>query len=99
MSQLKTLLENEETQKFLAEHQDMILEGGERVARFNEILKEFVIQNPDIFVEDSLDATYKNIRVFSEVAVAQYISEIADIYGENVQHVEESVSDPLSDYL
>lgn len=99
MSRLKTLMENEQTQQFLTEHQDLIMEGGEQTARFNEILKEFVIQHPDVFVEDTLEDTYKNIRIFSEIATSQYIAEMVNIYGDEVQQVEESTSDPLSDYL
>ena len=101
MSMLQTLLENEEAKNFLVENQELILEAAEDVSSFQEILKEYVVQNPDYFMENDLDTTYKNIRIFSEVATAQYLSEIVAIHDQNITESEKAKTeyDPLGDYL
>lgn len=100
MEMLKTLLETEESQKFLSEHQEIILENAEDISNFGEVLKEFVIQNPNYFLEPDLDTTYKNIKMFSEVAISQYLSEVTNILS-NQLHLNESNTNNsgLNEYL
>lgn len=101
MSYIKTLMENKETQELLTEHQDLILEAGVETAKFGEVLKEYIVQNPDVFMGETLEETYKNMRIFSEVATAQFLTEMVGIYGSEVNQIEEAAAtyDPLSDYL
>lgn len=101
MSYLKSLMETEEMQTFLTEHQDLICEGAQEISEFSEVVKEYVRQNPSAFLEQNLNDTYKNIRIFSEVATAQYISELTAIYNQDIDKIEENsrLNDPLGDYL
>lgn len=99
MSILKTLLETEDAQNFLSEHQDLILENAEDVSQFAEILKEFVFQNPDYFLEADLDDTYKNIRIFSEFATNQYISEVVSLANKEISPVMTESRDVINEYL
>ena len=99
MSMLRELLETEESQNFLYENQNLIMEHANEVVEFSEILKEFVVQNPNYFLEPTLENTYKNIRMFSEIATAQYLSEVVNMSVQNMRIQNESVYDPLNDYL
>lgn len=101
MSILKTLLETEESQNFLNENQDLILEKSEDVNQFVEVLKEFVIQNPDYFLENNLEDIYKNIKIFSEFATNQYISEVVAVTSRdlNLNESSEQQEQSLEEYL
>ncbi|MFW5799514.1 MAG: hypothetical protein ACOCZ5_00825 [bacterium] len=101
MSTLQSLLETEEAKNFLTENQDLILEAAQSVDAFGGVIKEYVVQNPDFFIESDLETTYKNIRVFSEIATAQYLTEMVAICDQEVSSIEEAKTnyDPLGDYL
>ena len=101
MFMLQSLLETEESKNFLVENQDLIMEAAEDVSSFKEILKEYVEQNPDYFIESDLYTTFKNIRIFSEIATAQFLSEMVAICDRHIQSIEEQNAsyDPLGDYL
>ena len=101
MSRLQALLEQEDTKVFLEKNQDAILEMGQDVHEFGEIIKEYVHTNSDEFLGQNLDETYKNIRIFSEFATAQYVTELVGVNGQELIESEfnSTNSDALSEYL
>ena len=100
MSILQTLLETEESQNFLNENQDFIMELSQEVDSFGEIIKEYIDRYPDEFLAESLDETFKNIRVFAEFATCAYINELTSIHGQAIAEQQAPAStDTLSEYL
>jgi len=100
MSDLNTLMESEEMQLFVESNQELITETGEAVETFVESLKEYVYNNPTIFIESDLEDMKKNIRLFSEVATQQFLHEITSINAEQAVVVEPVTEDnALDEYL
>ncbi len=99
MSKIDQLMESEEIQTVLSENVELIAEATESVHNFSKVLKAFTINNPTEFIGESLDETFKNIRVFSEVATAQYLAEVSDIAGNELHITEPVVETTIEDYL
>ena len=61
---------------------------------FQKDIKAFVLNNPEEFIGENVEETFKNIRVFAEVGTAQYIAEVSSLYSSAVQEevVEEAVA-------
>ena len=98
---VNALLESEGT-TLVEKHEDVIIEAMTAVNDFQKDMKSFIINNPQEFIGENVDETYKNMRVFSEVATAQYVSEISNIYSGAVQEpvIEEGAADKgLQEYL
>ncbi len=93
---LDQIMESEEVQSVLEENKEIIAEATESAYNFSKILKSFVLSNPEEFMGESIDETFKNVRVFSEVATAQYMTEISEIAGENLKITEKT---DINDYL
>ncbi len=66
-------------EEFTNDHPVIVTELNDRLEKFNGVLKDFVYENRSEFVSDSLENTYKNIKVFSEVATSQYMTELAEV--------------------
>ena len=79
MSIINTILENEDFQNHLKENENVINEAEQMVDNFSKVLKSFVIAHPNEFIAESIDQTKKNIKVFSEVATCQYMSEVSSL--------------------
>lgn len=80
-------------------HEDILVEAMMNVNDFQKELKAFVLSHPEEFIGENTEETFKNIRVFSEVATAQYITEISNVYG-NVIHEQVMVEDQgITEYL
>jgi len=79
MSILKAIMENEDFQNHLKENENVINEAEQMVDNFSKVLKSFVIAHPNEFIAESIDQTKKNIKVFSEVATCQYMSEVSSL--------------------
>jgi hypothetical protein len=98
---VNALLESEGTE-LVEKHEEVIVEAMTAVNDFQKDIKSFIINNPVEFIGENVDETYKNMRVFAEVATAQYVSEISNIYSGAVQDqvVEEAATDKgLQEYL
>jgi hypothetical protein len=86
-------------------HEDVIVEAMTVVNDFQKDLKAFILNNPQEFIGENTDETYKNMRVFAEVGTAQFVSEISNIYGTSLQEptvVEEETKDKdagIKEYL
>ena len=98
-SRIDTLLENEEIKTFLENNNDAIMEAEMAIGEFPKILKNFIMEHPQEFIAENLDETKKNIRVFSEVATAQFITEVTNMYATEVEIVQEEVQEKLNDYI
>ncbi len=94
---IETFMENEEIKEVLSENEEIIAEADALVSDFKDVIKNFVLSNPTEFIGENIDQTVKNIRVFSEVATAQYITEVTDQAGANFTYPEPAAS--VNDYL
>lgn len=100
MSHVKALLENQENISFLNENQEAVKLTEEVINKFPGILKEFINNNPNEFIAEDIEHTYKNIRIFTEVATSQFIHEITTIFASSL--LETEISNPkavVSDYI
>ena len=104
LENIKTMMESEEIKSILSENDDLIAETSEAVYNFGKTLKAFVLANEQEFLGENLEETFKNIRVFSEVATAQYITEITEsaksdieVPAENLEESKEESS--IEEYL
>jgi hypothetical protein len=99
---VNALLETEGT-VLVEKHEGVIVEAMTLVNDFQKDAKAFILNNPEEFLGENTEETYKNIRVFAEVATAQYVSEISNLYGSTIQEqeiVEEETNDQgLGEYL
>lgn len=94
--QLSSQFENKEEAKEVIESID------EKIDDFNVKLKTFVESNSDQFLAPTKEETKKNIKVFSEVAMAQFVNECRTILSNEIgegQEVNESGNGSLSDYI
>ena len=95
---VNALLESE-GDALVEKHEDVIIEAMTMVNEFQKDLKAFIINNPEEFIGESVEETYKNMRVFSEVATAQYVSEISSLYGGSIQEEVVTEDKGLSEYI
>jgi hypothetical protein len=73
MRALKILLEDEGVQSFIDENEDMLVQGSGVMLEFADVIQEEVMNNLNEFVEPGdLNQTIKNIKVFTENAVASF---------------------------
>ena len=101
-SRIETLLENDEIKTFLEDNTEIIQEAEMAINDFSKVLKAFVLKHPKEFVSENLEETYKNIRVFTGIATAQYITEITNMYGSDIlaeAEEKELTEEKLSDYI
>jgi hypothetical protein len=100
MSKLQELFESEEMQTFMEANQELINETNESTVAFVEGLKQYVYDNPTLFLEADLQDMYKNIRIFSEAATEQFLHEITTLNAEKA-HIIEPITpeNALNDYL
>ena len=61
---LQNLLESEDMHLFVENNQDLINELNEGAIEFNNTLIEFVHNNPEVFVDQSVTNISKNIRLW-----------------------------------
>lgn len=97
-----SLLESEETQKLFEGQEELLNEANEVIAGFPAVLTEVVCNHPREFLGENVDETIKNIRVFAEVATAQFVHEVTQIYADEFpvqEEVVEEEKDVLSEYL
>ena len=98
---INALFENEEVSSLVENNQEAIQAISESVNDFGEYLKYFIAENAEEFIEPTVEDTQKNIRVFSEVAIAQYIKEQTGIYGNEIaeNHIQQLSENSIESYL
>ncbi len=98
LRRVNALLETE-VPTFLENHGDILSEAMLATNNFQEDIKTSILKNPEEFIGENVEETYKNMRVFAEVATAQFISEISNLYNDVIQQ-EESIRDKgIAEYL
>lgn len=101
LSRVNAILESEGIE-IAEKHEELLSEAVSCVTDFQKDLKAFILDNPQEFIGENVEETYKNMRVFSEVAISQYMTEVTNICGEaiNEQEIVETKADiDLGDYL
>jgi len=97
---LTELFESEDMNIFMESNKELIQETTMNVGNFVEGLKEYVYDNPTLFVEENLEDMYKNIRVFTEVATEQYLHEATAANASRARIVEAlTPENALNDYI
>jgi hypothetical protein len=81
MDRIKALVESEDFQTFISEAGDVVSDIASEVYGFSKVLKAFALNHPEEFLDETIEDTVKNLRVFSEIATAQYITELCSING------------------
>lgn len=101
MSEIQALLENENVQTFITENEEILTETEQAVQDFGKVLKSFVLSHPEEFVAENTEETFKNIRVFSEVATAQFLQEVTTLVGSGMAEDvdEDQTYGNMNDYL
>jgi hypothetical protein len=102
---VEALLESEGT-VLVENNPELLTEAIVTISDFSKEMKKFIFQNPTEFIGESVEDTFKNIRVFSEVATAQYVAEVSNICGSifcEQEALEEAAkaeeTDKISEYL
>ncbi len=95
---INTLFENEQVKEILTRNENLVNQAAANVESFRNVLKDFVINHPEDFLGETLDETYKNIRLFTEVATAQYVTEITALYEEYLD-IPSTSEDVINEYL
>jgi hypothetical protein len=95
---VNALLESEGN-AIVEKHEDVIVEAMTVVNDFQKTLKAFVLNNPQEFIGENTEETYKNIRVFSEVGTSQFITEISNLYGGVIQEQTITEDKGIAEYL
>lgn len=98
MSYVEALLENDENTNIMNENQEMINEADQMINEFRDVAKNFVAANSSEFIGEDAQDTYKNIRVFTEAATAQFMREVAGM-ASNVYKDQIGSRPKLDDYL
>jgi hypothetical protein len=95
---LQELLESEEMENLVEQNQELLNEINEATEEFIGLVTEFVHQNPDVFLDESVENIAKNIRIFTEVSVMQFLTEITAM---NQDRVNEPLTpeNALSEYI
>ena len=95
---VNALLESEGN-VLVEKHEDVIVEAMSLVNDFQKTLKAFVLNNPQEFIGENTEETYKNVRVFSEVGTAQFIAEVSNLYGGVIQEQALTEDKGIAEYL
>lgn len=99
MSLIDTLLESEDGKKYVEAHGELLQEADAALEDFRKVMKAFVLANTTEFLGETLDETKKNIKVFSEVATSQFITEITSICGQMTADQNVVAEQSINDYL
>jgi len=100
-SYVDTLLEGEGMQEFVDKNEDLINEAVVATHDYGKTLKAFVLENFEEFVGANLEETYKNVRLFSEVATMTFMNEAIHAQAATIAIQEEEVNADggINDYL
>jgi len=98
MEKLNALMESEEMKTFTENNQELITETSQAVEAFAEEIREYVVKNPDVFMDAKVENIEKNIRIFTEAAICQFLTEAVSV---NSPKTDEPVTEEnvLNDYI
>lgn len=85
---------------FFENNQELINEVAVQAGEFSNTIKDYVYSNPEVFMEADVSNMVKNIRIFSESAMSQYMTEITNVASQDAI-IREPVtsSNVLNDYI
>ena len=93
-------MESEEMKTLVENNQELINETAKEVELFTETIREYVIGNPEIFIDKKVSDIEKNIRIFTEAAICQYLTEVTAIKSADTKIVEPVTEENvLNDYI
>ena len=98
LDRVNALLESE-GDAILENHEDVIIEAMTYANEFSKHIKGFILSHPEEFVGENTEDTYKNVRVFSEVATAQFINEVTTLFGGSIVEPETITDGGINEYL
>lgn len=98
-SYVDSLMESEEMQTFVENHNELIEEAVSATYDYGKTLKAFVLENFEEFVGANLEETYKNIRLFSEVATMTFINEAVHAQASSIPEKEQLEEGGINEYL
>ena len=79
MEALKILLEDEGIQTLIDEQEEAIVKSSELLVEFTDVIKEEVMGNLENFiVPGDLNATYDNIKTFTEASVSSFANSLSE---------------------
>lgn len=81
MERLISLLESEHVESFLEGSEEIISEISSYVVEFKDVVKTFIREHKEEFIGETVEDLVKNIRVFTETSVAQFLTEMVSMYG------------------
>jgi hypothetical protein len=98
-SYVDSLMESEDMQAFVENHNELIEEAVSATYDYGKTLKAFVLENFEEFVGATLEETYKNIRLFTEVATMTFINEAVHAQAALIPDQEDLQEGGINDYL
>ena len=88
MSRVKALLEDTEVVSLLEDNQELIAEAGVEFEGWYDTLVNYISENIDEMLGDSLDDTMKNVRTFCSFSTSQFLAETSYLYGTKLHDAE-----------
>lgn len=86
MEALQIVLEDEGIQSLIDKNSDAIMESSDVLVQFSDIVKEYVMENLEQFVEPGdLASTHENIKIYTESAVSCYANELSEQLAQSAQ--------------
>lgn len=98
-SYVDALMESDDMKVFVENHNELIEEAVAATYDYGKTLKAFVLENFEEFVGANLEETYKNIRLFSEVATMTFINEAVHAQAASIPDQESLQEGGINDYL
>ena len=98
-SYVDSLMESDEMKTFVENNNVLIEEAVAATHDYGKTLKAFVMENFQEFVGATLEETYKNIRLFSEVATMTFITEAVHAQAGQVEDIEQISESGIQEYL
>lgn len=98
-SYVDSLMESDDMKIFVEQNTQLIEEAVSATYDYGKTLKAFVLENFDEFIGANLEETYKNIRLFSEVATMTFVNEAVHAQAALVPDTDSMSEGGLQDYL
>lgn len=100
MEKLQALMESEEMNTFFENNQELIIETTQMTEAFTDTIKDYVFNNPEVFMDGKVENIAKNIRIFSEAAMCQFLTEVTAVNASSAVILEPVTSEnALNDYI
>lgn len=75
---LDTLMKNDIVQNLVTENEEIITSGAEVFGEFPQVVKDYVLEHLNTFLDADVKTTFENIKVFTEASVSQFMDELSD---------------------